>query len=219
MSELVFGPHFLVPFGFALAVIVLELGIVSGSRVTRWVALAVPVGLVVLAGVGHKADATYVEFLRYFANRLGGTPLFIALLAAIGFYLYAWVRQSRHAIDCLTVSLAALSVIGPETLRIQDVTFVRVGPLVAAIGFQVLLALFQRDGWRLVVGGAIAAVWLAYLGWRVYRSLRLEVPGLDFILAGLTLLPVAVLISLGKAGILARWGNAVWRRLIPTAVE
>ncbi len=216
MGELVFGPHFLVPFGFALTVLVLELGIISRSRLTRLVALATPAVLVVLAGVGHRPDPTYVEFLGHFANRFGGTPLFVALIAAVGFYLYAWIRQVPLALDGLTAALAALSVIGAETLTIEDVTEVRAGPLVAAFGIQVLFALWRRDGWRLVVSGLAAATWLGYTGWRGYRSLREDVPGLDYLVAGLALLPVAVLFSLGKAGILARWWNIAWRRT-PTA--
>jgi len=208
MGELVFGPHFLVPFGFALVVIVLELGIVQGHRVTRWVALVAPVGLVVLAGVGHRADAASVEFLGHFANRLGGSPLFVALVAATGFYLYAWVRRVPLALEGLTVAVGALAIIGPETLTVASVSGVRAGPLVAALGIQVLLALWRRDGWRLVVGGLVAAIWLSDLAWRWYRVLREDVPGVDYIVAGLALLPVAVLISLGKAGVITRWWNA-----------
>ncbi|MCE9565140.1 MAG: hypothetical protein K8U57_24170 [Planctomycetes bacterium] len=215
LRELVFGPHFLVPFGFALTVVVLELGIVSGNRVTRWVSLAAPVGLVLLAGVGHRTDAIYAEFLGHFAHRLGGTPLFVALLAATGFYLYAWVRRIPLAFEGLTAALAALSIIGVDTLAIRDVTVVRTSPLVAAVGLQVVLALWKRDGWRLVLGGLVAAVWLAYAGWRGYRTLREEVVGLDFLVAGLALFPVAVLVSLGKAGMLARWWNVALRRSPP----
>ncbi|MBA4191251.1 MAG: hypothetical protein C0467_24990 [Planctomycetaceae bacterium] len=218
MSDLVFGPYFLVPFGFAITVIVLELGIVSGSRITRWVALAMPAGLVVLAGVGLRTDAIATEFLGHFANRLGGTPLFVALLTAGSFYLYAWVRRVPHAVEGMTAVLAALSVIGPETLTIPNATGTRVGMLVAAVGLQLVLALLRRDGWRLIVGGLIAGIWLSYAGWRGYRTLREEVPGLDYLAAGLALFPVAVLISLGKAGILARWWNLMWRRMLNARV-
>jgi hypothetical protein len=47
-------------------------------------------------------------------------------------------------------------------------------------------------------------------GWRGYRVLREEVAGLDYLALSLVLLPVAVLVSLGRAGVLRRW-VAAWR--------
>ena len=53
----------------------------------------------------------------------------------------------------------------------------------------------------------VAAVvgWAAGAGWRGYRALREEVAGLDYLAVGLLLFPVAVLISLAKAGKLPPW--------------
>ena len=63
---------------------------------------------------------------------------------------------------------------------------------------------------------ALAAValagWLAVASVRGYRSLREEVAGLDYLVLGLALLPVAVLVSLYKSGALARW---LARRCVP----
>jgi hypothetical protein len=207
-TDLVFGPHFLVPFGFALSVLLLEAGIVSGNRLTRWVALLVPVGLVVLAGVGHRPDAVYGEFLNHFAARLGGTPLFIGLAAAAGFYWYAWLRGVPQSLEGLTVALAAFSVIGPHALALEDLTAPRAAPLVAALALQLWLAVWRRDGWRLALGATAGMGWLGFVGWHGYRSLREAVPGLDFLAAGVALLPLAVLFTLGKSGVLTRWVRA-----------
>jgi hypothetical protein len=54
------------------------------------------------------------------------------------------------------------------------------------------------------------------MGWRGYRALREEVAGLDYLVVSLVLLPVAVLVSIGKAGVLARWVE-VWKGRAPTA--
>jgi hypothetical protein len=91
-TQVIFGPYFLVPLGLALTVLVLELGLVSRHRPTQLVALLLPVGLVVLAGIGHRAEPVYREFLDLFTARLGGAPLFLTVLVAAGFYLYAWLR-------------------------------------------------------------------------------------------------------------------------------
>ena len=56
-QRLIFGEYFLVPFGFAVAVLLLEIGLISNHRGAIATALAVPVGLVGLAMIGHRADA------------------------------------------------------------------------------------------------------------------------------------------------------------------
>jgi hypothetical protein len=321
---LIFGPHFLVPFGLALAVLVLELGLVAGTRATQFVALAIPAGLVALAAVGHRDDPVYAEFLGHFAARLGGTPLFLALLAAGAFYAYAWLRRVPLALDGLSAAVAALAVVGPESLTFGELTMPSPIPLLAAAAVQAGLGLWRHGALRLVVAGlglsaagaaalpvgtdwparafvafhlgvfallaigaafddetgrgfrlagsgmvlfacvtvvfgqpvapgglpgwvvpvypvGMAAVLAAYglmlryrpalavagaalasglvmLTWRGYRELRQEVAGLDFLVLSLALLPVAVLISLGKAGVLGRWVER-WRGRVTNPVD
>jgi hypothetical protein len=163
--------------------------------------------LVVLSAMRHRDDAIYAEFLGHFTARLGGTPLFVALVAAGGFYLYAWVRRVPLALEGVTAVLAALAFVRPEALTVHDLTPPRPVFLIAAVVLQVWVALWRRDGWRLAMGGAVAAGWTGVLAWREYPRLREVVPGLDYLVAGLLLLPLAVLISLGKGGVLARWAS------------
>src|SRR5204862_2919733 len=89
LDRLIFGPYFLVPFGLALAVLLLEAGLVSGSRGVLGAALAAPLGLVALALAGHRSDSVYRGFFEIFTARLGGDPLYVTLLAVAGFYVYA----------------------------------------------------------------------------------------------------------------------------------
>ena len=212
--ELIFGPYFLVPFGFAIAMLVLELGVVAGSRVTTSVAMALPIGLAVLAGVGHRPDSIYHEFLAIFTDRLGGTPLYLTLAAAGGFYLYAWLRGIALAPEGLTAALIALAFVRPATLSLDDAGFVSEMPLIAAWALQFGLGLWRREAWRWGLLGGAPAAWVAIEGWRGYRLLRAEVAGLDYLVVGLLLFPIAVLISLGKAGVLNRWLEA-WRNRTP----
>ncbi|WP_439631272.1 hypothetical protein [Gemmata sp.] len=218
-GELAFGPHFLVPFGFAVAAVVLEIGIAARSFRTRLAALAMPLGLVALAGLGHQPDAVYREFLGHFTDRLGGTPLFVSLVAAAGFYLIAAARRVPLALDGFVLAVAATAVIGPHSLWLTGATPVRVAPLAAAVAVALTVALVRRDGWRLLLAGAVAAVWLGHLGWWGYRVLREQVVGLDYLAAGLALLPVAVLVSLGKSGALARWVRVWVRRVFPGRID
>ena len=70
-ERIIFAPYFLVPFGLAIAVLVLEIAIVEKNRATRWVALAIPLALVPVAAIGHRPEALYTEFLGHFAARAG----------------------------------------------------------------------------------------------------------------------------------------------------
>jgi hypothetical protein len=201
---LVFGPYFLVPFGLAVAVVLLEIGLAEGNRVTRVVAMLLPAALVPIAGVGHRSEAIYAEFLRHFHGAFGGLPLHTALLAAGAFYLYAAARGVPLAAEGMTLVLAALSVVGPDSLTFDDRSAPRAPFLAGAVALQVVVGLIRRDAVRLAVGAAAVTAWGGTVAWRGYRELREQVAGLDYLAAGLLLLPVAVLISLGKGGVLVR---------------
>lgn len=215
-GELVFGPYFLAPFGFAVAVVLLELGLAARHRPTQVVALLVPLGLVALSGVSLGGNAVAADFLTRYADRLGGTPLFVALAAAGGFAAIAWVRRVPFAADAVTLALLALAVIHPNTLRLADAHTPGVGFLVAAWAVQLGVGLWRREAWRWGLAGGAPAVWVGLEGWRLYLAARAAAAGLDFLVAGLLVFPVAVLVSLGKAGVIGRWVRH-WRGLADEA--
>lgn len=315
-TDVIFAPYFLAPFGLCLAVVLLELGLVAGSRATTSVALAVPALLAVTASVGIGDAPVTREFLGHFTERLGATPLFLALVAAAGFQLYAWVRGTAGAADALTGTLVVLAGVGPLSLTFAEPVAPQPAPLLgaavvqlavglrgrsagrfAAAGFALAVAaaaalpeettlgaraavafhlvlltllgigaacdgatgrvlrvvgsgvaaaaalavvvarppfpdgmaswagaayplvvaaglivygLFLREQVATAAGGVVGVVWVCVSGWGVYAALRARVPGLDFLVVGLALLPLAVLVSLGKSGVLRRWAVA-WR--------
>jgi hypothetical protein len=84
--------------------------------------------------------------------------------------------------------------------------------LAIPVVFQGILGLLRRDAWRLVAVAGVGAAWLTGVGWRAYVALRAEVAGLDYLLLGLLLFPVAVAISLAKAGVLNRWLDRLFER-------
>ncbi|MDB5310896.1 MAG: hypothetical protein JWO38_5098 [Gemmataceae bacterium] len=213
MDQTIFGPYFLVPFGFALAVLVLELGLVARRRAVMWVALAVPAGLVGLAGTGHDEGGIYQEFLGIFAARMGGSPLFLTLLAAAAYYFYACVRRAPFATEGLTAALAGLAFAGPDTFSLSDLLLTQPGLLAGVVVFQGVVGVWRRDAWRVIAVAGVAGGWLTGAIWRLYVALKAEVAGLDYLILSLCLFPVAVLISLGKAGILARWLTVLRRNL------
>lgn len=211
-EDLVFGPYFLAPFGLAVAVVLMELGLVARHRPTQVVALLGALAIVPLSGVDVGGSAVAADFVGRYADRLGGTPLFVVLLAAGGFALVAWARKVPFAVDAVTLVLIGLAAVGPGTLRLTDVRAPHVVFLAAAWAVQFGVGLWRREAWRWGLAGGMPAVWVGLEGWRVYLAARAVMAGLDQLVAGLLLLPLAVLVSLGKAGVLGRWFRG-WRGL------
>jgi hypothetical protein len=144
-SHTIFGPYFLVPFLYALDVLLLELGIVSRNRAVLRTAVVAPFGFVALASVGPAPDAVYQGFLLIFMSRLGCSPLFLALVAATLFHALALVRRVPGALVALTLSLLALVFVGPATLDINGVIVSQPQP-------QPLLALGVLELWLALRG-------------------------------------------------------------------
>jgi hypothetical protein len=157
-ASLVFGAYFVIPFGLAVAVLLLEIGVVSGLAIVQRIALATPIVLTGLAMVGHSSDRVYQEFLDTFIARLGGTPLFWTLVATLGFYGVAALRQIRLATGHLTAALIALACVAPDTLGLGSLVSPSPAPLIAVAGLQVGLGILRRSAWHSVFGGiALAA--------------------------------------------------------------
>jgi hypothetical protein len=231
----IFGPYFVVPFGLAGAVLLLEAALVSGRRDVLAAALAAPVGLLVLALAGHRPDAVYRGFLETFTTRLGGDPVFLTLLALAGFYAYAALRRVPQAVEGLTAVLVALALAGAQSLTAGAQLPPLPLPLLAAGLLQLGLGLSRRSAWRCLVGsgGMVAAVTLALPAEMGGAPLRLPVAfhlalaaillvgaafdtrlGRGLRAAGAALVPVACLVALagwldGVAGLPA-WVSEVY---------
>jgi hypothetical protein len=310
-TRMVFQPYFLAPFGMAVAVLVLELGIVSRRRTLLRAAMLLPVLVACLTLFGYRADMIQ-GFRGIFAGRLGADPLIVTLLASACFYGYAGLRRVPLAIDALSGALLALALVGFKSLPGHPATGPDASPLLAAATLQLVAGLFRRNGLRSLVGttglaigsalivtapddttsfywlvafhlqvagllalgaafrgrfgqllraaaatlmavaclaatfgkvnpdlglplwmiaaypplaitvlsayclllrdrrplaaAAVAGIaWLAAETWRGYEALLAIIPGLNHIALSLALFAVALVVSLGKAGVLSRW--------------
>jgi hypothetical protein len=184
-TRTIFQPYFLAPFGLAVAVLLLELGIVSSRKGVLRSALLVPVVVVCLAIVGY--DAYPIQgFRAIFAERLGADPLKLTLLASACFYGYAALRRVQFAADALSAALVALAFVGAKAANPYVPGTPEGGLLMAAAALQLALGLWRRDGVRCLLGTAGLAVGVALalpaanpgapLRWVV--ALHLEVAGL-----------------------------------------
>jgi hypothetical protein len=154
----IFGPYFLAPFGLCGAVLLLEIGLVERRGGAVATALAVPAVVSVLAMVGHRPEVFYQTFLAEFTARLGGTPLYLALLASAGFYAYAASRRVPMAVEALCATLAALAVVAPETLDLGGLARPRPVPILGVAAVQLGLGLRRREAWRCLVGACALAM-------------------------------------------------------------
>ncbi len=150
----IFGPYFLVPLGLALGMILLEIGLVERRTSVLHAALFVPAILVFLTLLGHRADPTYQWFLSRFIARLGGTPLYLSLLASVGFYAYAMVRRVPLAFDALTAAMVALGFVAPQTLDLGELVPPQALPILTAAVLQTAIGLGRRDAWRCLIGAS-----------------------------------------------------------------
>jgi hypothetical protein len=112
-----FRPYFLVPPLLAVNLLLIEAALISGRRLTRVVALAMPLLLLALAAYQPAATFWQRQFLKQFSTMLGGEPLFVTLFACIVLYAVAAARRLPGAVDCLALSVAALAVAALAVVR------------------------------------------------------------------------------------------------------
>jgi hypothetical protein len=166
----IFGPYFLVPFGIAIAVVLLEIGLIERRRGATVGALLVPPILVFLTLVGHRADPTYHWFLDRFVSRLGGTPFYLTLLISAGFFAYAALRRVPMALDALMAAMVALAFVAPATLDMGELVAPRMLPILVVAVSQTAIGLSRRSLARSVIGSAflVAAAMIAVRGTSVH---------------------------------------------------
>ncbi len=148
LYDMTFGSYFLIPFGFALTILLLEAGIVTWHAWVQAGALFAPIGMVVLSVIGHRGEPIYVEFLQRFITQLGGTPFFLTLLASAIFYLYAIIRRVSFALEGFTAALAALAFVAPGTMGLGDLVTPRADPLLVAATLLFAVGIYRRGLWR-----------------------------------------------------------------------
>ncbi len=160
-SRTIFGPYFLIPIGLAVALVWLEIAIAARRRGVMVLASMMPLALVLLAPAGFRYEPVYLHFLDLFHNALGGSPFFVALLAAAVFHAYAIARRVPIAWELLAVDLAALGAVGPKVFALHEIAGLRPLPLAAAGLVLGIVAWRGRRSGRAVVAASLIAVAVA----------------------------------------------------------
>lgn len=116
-----FGAYFLVPILMAVAVVLLELGIVARSERAQRIALGIPFGCVLLSFPLGESSVPYTEFLENYM-RVFASPVLMSAIAAAAFFAVAFVRRVRCAEAALVASGLVAAVVGPGTVGIGTLT-------------------------------------------------------------------------------------------------
>ena len=110
-----FEPYFLVPFLFAVNILLLEIGIISRRPLLlRWM-MAAPLGLLLLSTWTFTAIPESINLRRMLLDAWGCSPLFLMLVAITALYAAALVRRLPHSLHWLTIATAMFVVVGPST--------------------------------------------------------------------------------------------------------
>jgi hypothetical protein len=147
-----------VPIGLAVALVWLEIGIAARRRAITTAASAVPLFLVCLAMAGDRKDWVYQDFLERFIQTLGGSPAYLAAIAAVAFLLYAAMRRVPAALELMAVALGGLAVIGPRTIDVSGLVAPRWALMAAAGVVLAAQALWRRDSSRALLSAACLVV-------------------------------------------------------------
>jgi hypothetical protein len=156
----IFGPYFLIPFGFSIALLLLEGGLTSRRKGVVRFAMLMPLGLVGLSMVGHRPDLVYERFLTMFREGLGVAPPAASMILALGFYGVAACRRVPMAQGLTMAVLVGLAVVGPRTMGPDSLVAPQAWPLLPVALIQGWLAIRRRESWRGLVaaGCAVAAI-------------------------------------------------------------
>jgi hypothetical protein len=149
--------YFLAPLILAVGLLLLEAGIVSGKLWLQNAGLVIPVLCLALSfPFGRGASAPYVDFLQRFLDRVG-SPVWLASLAAIGFYALASVRRVRFAGGLLCGALLIGSSVSRATVDFSSLMPPQPWALWLIAAGQGIVGIRRRDSLR-VFAAAVCAI-------------------------------------------------------------
>jgi hypothetical protein len=158
-----FEPYFLVPWLFAVNVVLLEIGITrKRASLVRWM-IAAPLGLMALATWSWPIPAA-INLRPMLMESIGCTPLFLVLMAATLLYSVALLRRVAGAFHWLTAAIASLTVAGPATAGLNGPYSLHAWPLALLAALQLAVAVRHRSGARYMTA-AVCAVAAACIAW------------------------------------------------------
>lgn len=161
----IFGGYFLVPMLLAAAALFVEGGQVSRSYWATRIGMLLPVVALVVAGVGHRRDWVYLDFLSQFREALHATPLFVALIGLIAFYTIAALRKVPWGSQLLILGVGGLTFINVQTLDLASMQLGAAWPLALVGGALLAVGLYHWQSHRVAIGACLLLM-AATLHWQ-----------------------------------------------------
>jgi len=149
----IFASWFLVPIVLAIAVLMLEAGLVLKNRRLQSAAMAVPLLGVFLSMPPWFASPLQQNFLLTFMSQFG-SPLFLTLLGCAGFYVVSIIRRVELGEWWLSLVVIGLVFVGPRSLEFD--TEFRWLPLLMLTVVHLLLAVRRWDVVHLIAASVSA---------------------------------------------------------------
>ncbi len=155
------GPFFLVPVVFAIAVLLLEASLFAGNRWVQTIALVLPASCVLLVLPWGPTSGPQAEFLEELTRRVG-PPLWLTLAGSTIFYAVAWWRHVRGTEPAFVAVLLLLTMANPGSIEpILLPEFRPLGLLVAG-GVLLVSGLWKRDSRRTLVAAVLGVAAVAF---------------------------------------------------------
>jgi hypothetical protein len=148
-----YGAYYLAPILLSLAVLLLEMGLVSREQRLEGLALATAALCVLVSFTGRPQNAPYAAFLSVFLSQVG-SPLFLSVVAAVTFYAYAFARRVRLAEPAFGIALGVASIVGPHTIGLATLTSPQAVPLWLLCGFALWQGVRRGNSLRALVAAA-----------------------------------------------------------------
>ena len=153
--ESAFGLYFLAPMLMALALLILEAGIVAKDRRVQTIALFIPAICVVISFPQQNASAPYADFLNRFIDR-AGSPVWLSAIVTIAFYGVARLRRVRFAGEAFWFALLVASCITTATRDLGSLVPPQGWALWLVAAVQGAIGLQRRNSARVLLAAACA---------------------------------------------------------------
>ena len=145
----------------AVALLLLEAGLVSKDRLLQGIALALPIVCLRLSTPVPAPSVPHAEFLSQFMS-LSGSPVWMTAWGVMVFYAYATLRQVPWAGEALQASLLLATCVSPSTVNLHRLGPIQVWPLWPVALVQAIRGIETRNSIRCVVAALCAtAAWPA----------------------------------------------------------
>lgn len=158
--DTIWGTYFLLPLGFSLLIVLLEMGKATESRrLLRRIVAAAPVLL--LLALPWSSGPAFRSFQNTFVQTVG-SPLWICVCGLLGFYTWAWLRRVAGAGVGVVAMLGSLSVIAPQTISAHTMVQPQYWPMFVLGGLLTVQGLRTRSSATLTAAAmaGVTGLWL-----------------------------------------------------------